>query len=165
MIKFFPKILATLMLGFLAPSAYANGDIQIQDPWVQAAPPGVKVLAAYLEIKNTGKKQRVLTGASSPVFGQVGIHRTMMHGDMAHMEHLNELPIPPNASVVFQPGGLHFMLMDAKKSLHIGDQVPMTLTFSNGEKIAVTAIVRSGNTDAVGGSQHMDHSGHGDHMH
>lgn len=165
MTKLFSRVLAALMLGFVAQSVWANGDIQIQDPWVQAAPPGAKVLAGYLEIKNTGKKQRVLTGASSPAFGQIGIHRTVMHGDMAHMEHLNELPIPPNASVVFQPGGLHFMLMDAKKSLHVGDQVSMTLTFSNGEKISVTAIVRSGNTDAMENSQHMDHSGHGEHMH
>lgn len=165
MTKLFSRMWAALMLGFVAQSVWANGDIQIRDPWVQSAPPGAKVLAGYLEINNAGKKQRVLTGASSPAFGQIGIHRTVMHGDMAHMEHLNELPIPPNSSVAFQPGGLHFMLMDAKKLLHVGDQVPMTLTFSNGEKIAVTAIVRSGNTDAKEGSQHMDHSGHGEHMH
>ena len=86
-----------------------------------------------------------------------------MHGNMAHMEHLKELTIPPQASVVLKPGGLHLMLTDAKKPLNIGDQVPMTLTFKNGEKIAVKAIVRSGQTRVMEDHQHMDHSGHGSH--
>ena len=165
MIKFFPNILAALMLGFFAPGASADGDIQIQDPWVQAAPPSAKVLAAYLEIKNNGKKQQALTGISSPAFGQIEIHRSVIHGNMAHMEHLKELAIPPNASVAMQPGGLHLMLMDAKKPLNAGDQVPMTLIFGNGEKIAVTAIVRSGKTGGMEDHRHMYHSGHGEHKH
>ena len=165
MIKFFPKVVVALMLGFFVPGASADGDIQIQDPWVQAAPPSAKVLAAYLEIKNNGKKQQALTGISSPAFGQIEIHRSVIHGNMAHMEHLKELAIPPNASVAMQPGGLHLMLMDAKKPLNAGDQIPMTLIFGSGEKIAVTAIVRSGKTGGMEDHRHMDHSGHGEHKH
>ena len=165
MIKFFSTILVALMLGLAALSASAGSDIQIRDPWVQAAPPSVKVLAAYLEIKNDGKKQRVLTDVSSTAFAQVGIHRTVMHGNMAHMEHLKELAVPPNASVVLQPGGLHLMLTDAKKPLNTGDSVPMTLTFKDGEKVAVQATVRSGQKEDMGDHQHMDHSGHMNHNH
>ena len=165
MIKLFSKILAALVLGFCASSASAESDIQIRNLWVQAAPPGVKVLAAYLEIKNSGKQQRVLTGVASPAFGQVGIHRSMIHGNMAHMEHLKELAIPANASVVLQPGGLHLMLMDAKKPLQAGDQIPMTFIFGNGENIAASATVRSGKMEGMGDRQPMDHSGHGEHKH
>lgn len=162
----FLKTLIALLLGFAALSASAGGmDIQIQDPWVQAAPPNVKVLAAYLEIKNNGEKPRILTNVSSPVFDEVGIHQSVMHGDMVHMEHLKELTIPPHASVVLKPGGMHFMLTDAKKPLQIGDQVPMTLTFQSGEKIVVTAIVRSGQMEDMGDHQHMNHSGHENHKH
>lgn len=160
----FLKALTALMLGLVALSASADGvDIKIQDPWVQAAPPNVKVLAAYLEIKNNGDKPRILTNVSSPAFDQVGIHRSVMHENMAHMEHLKELTIPPHASVVLKPGGLHLMLMEAKKSLHIGDQVPMTLTFQDGEKIAFMATVRSGQTEDMEDRRHMNHSGHSSH--
>ncbi|OGT29549.1 MAG: hypothetical protein A2W28_07180 [Gammaproteobacteria bacterium RBG_16_51_14] len=156
----------SLALGFVALSASADGvNIQIQGPWVLAAPPNVKVLAAYLEIKNNGDKPQILTNVSSPAFEQVGIHRSVMHGNTAHMEHLKELTIPPRASVVLKPGGLHFMLTDAKKPLHIGDQVPMTLNFKDGGKIAVTAIVRSGQIEGMEDHQHMDHSGHENHKH
>ena len=163
---FFLKVLFSLMLGFVAPIASADsGDIQILDPWVQAAPPNVKVLAAYLEIKNNGEKPQILVNVSSPAFDQVGIHRSVMHGNMAHMEHLKELTIPAHASVALKPGGLHFMLMDAKKPLPVGDSVPMTLTFKNGDKVAVTATVRSGQLENMGDNQHMDHSEHMNHNH
>ena len=98
---FFLKTFISLALGFVALSASADGvNIQIQGPWVLAAPPNVKVLAAYLEIKNNGDKPQILTNVSSPAFEQVGIHRSVMHGNTAHMEHLKELTIPPRASVV-----------------------------------------------------------------
>jgi len=165
MIKIFSQGLAALVLGLVASSAFAGGEIQVKDAWVQAAPPGVKVLAAYLEVKNNGKQQQVLTGVSSPAFGKIEIHRSVIHGNMAHMEHQKELPIPPNASVLLQQGGLHLMLMDAKKPLNSGDQVPMTFVFGNGEKIAVSATVRSGKMEGMEDHQHMDHSAHGEHKH
>lgn len=162
MIKFFPQILAALLLGFVASSAAADSDLQVKDVWIQTAPPGVKVMAAYLEVKNTGKQQQTLTGVSSPAFGKIEIHRSVIHGNMAHMEHQKELPLPPGASVLLQQGGLHLMLMGVKKPLATGDQVPMTFVFGNGEKISVSAIVRSGKMED---HEQMDHSGHGAHKH
>lgn len=164
MIGHFLRAMVALMLGVVAFSASADGgDIKVLDPWVQAAPPNVKVLAAYMEIKNDGGNPRILINASSPAFEQVGIHRSMMHGNMVHMEELKELNIPPHASEVLKPGGLHIMLTGAKKPLNIGDQVPMTLTFRGGEKIEVKAIVRSGQMQGMEDHQHMNHSGHGSH--
>lgn len=165
MMRVFLKTIIVLMLGSVALSASAGSDIQMQDPWVQAPPPNAKVLAAYMEIKNNGEKPQILTNVASPVFDQVGIHQSVMHGDMVHMEQLKELTIPPHASVALKPGGLHLMLMDAKKPLSVGDQVSMTLTFKSGEKIAVKATVRSGQTEGMEDHQHMDHSGHDSHNH
>lgn len=163
--RVFLKTIIALMLGFVSFGVSAGGDIQIQDPWVQAAPPNVKILAAYMEIKNNGEKPKILTNVASPDFGEVGIHQSVMHGDMVHMEQLKELTIPQRASVALKPGGLHLMLMDAKKQLRVGDQVSMTLTFKNGEKIAVKATVRSGQTEGMEDHQHMHHSGHEGHNH
>lgn len=165
MMRVFLKAMIALTIGFVSFGAFAGSDIQIQDPWVQAAPPNVKILAAYMEIRNNGEKPQILTSVASPDFSEVGIHQSVMHGDMVHMEQLKELAIPQRASVVLKPGGLHLMLMDAKKQLRAGDQVPMTLTFKNGEKIAVKAIVRSGQTGGMEDHQHMHHSGHEGHNH
>ena len=163
---FFLKGFIALALGLVTLSATADSvDVQILDPWVQAAPPNAKVLAAYLEIKNNGEKPQILISVSSPAFGQVEVHQSVMHGNMAHMEQQKELTIPPHASVTLKPGGTHFMLMDAKKPLHVGDPVPMTLTFKNGGKAAFTATVRSGQTEDMGAHQHMNHSEHKTHDH
>ena len=162
----FLKTFISLAFGLIALSASADGvDIQILDPWVQAAPPNVKVLAAYLEIKNNGDKPQILINASSPAFDQVEAHQSVMHGNMVHMEHQKELTIPPHASVVLKPGGMHFMLMDAKKPLNVGDPVPMTLTFKNGVKVAVTATVRSDQKEDKGDHQHTNHPEHEKHNH
>lgn len=160
----FLKKLITLALGLAALNASAaEVAIQIHDPWVRAAPPNVKVLAAYLEIKNNGGTSQTLTGVSSPAFAQIGIHQSVMHENRVRMEHLKELAIPPHASVVLKPGEMHLMLMNAKKPVHVGDQIPMTLTFNNKEKIAVTAIVRSGQTEEMPSPPHMNHAGGHDH--
>ena len=165
MMKAVLQILTALALGVTAQGAFADGEIQVRDPWVQAAPPNVKVMAAYLEIHNNGKKSQAITGAASSAFEQVGIHRSVMHGNMVHMEHMKELVVPPDASVALKPGGMHLMLMDAKKPLRIGDQVPITLIFKGGAKITLTAVVRSGQAVEMEDHKRMDHSGHGSHNH
>ena len=160
----FLKILMALTLGLMAFSASAEStDIRIQNPWVRAAPPNVSVLAAYLEIKNDGGKPRILNRVSSPAFDQAGIHQTVMHENMARMEHMMELTIPPHASVELKPGGMHLMLMAAKKPVQLGDQIPITLTFKDGKKITFAATVRASQMEGMEHQQHMDHSGHGSH--
>ncbi|MFZ2301919.1 MAG: copper chaperone PCu(A)C [Gallionella sp.] len=165
MMKAVLQILMALALGVTAPGAFADGEIQVRDPWVQAAPPNVKVMAAYLEISNSGKKPLALVGVASSAFEQAGIHNSVMHGNMVHMEHMKELVIPSNASVTLKPGGMHLMLTGAKKPLRTGDQVPITLIFKGGEKTALMAVVRSGQAVEMEDHKHMDHSGHGSHNH
>lgn len=159
------KIFIALLLWFAAPGASADGvDVRIKDPWIRIAPPNVTVLAAYLEIKNSGRKPQIITNVSSTAFGQAGIHRSILHENMSRMEHLKELAIPPQTTVTLRPGGIHLMLVDAKKSLHIGDQIPITLTFSNGKKTEFMATVRSDQPDDGKDRQHPDHhSGHNSH--
>ncbi|TXT24298.1 MAG: hypothetical protein FD134_1613 [Gallionellaceae bacterium] len=160
----FLRLFGLLALGLAASSTFAGeAEIQVADPWVQAAPPSAKVLAAYLEIKNNGEKPQTLAEITSPVFGQVEIHRTTTRGNIARMEHLKELVIPPRSSVAIKPGGMHLMLMGGKNPLRAGDQVPMTLIFKNGEKIAISAAVRSMQEEDAGNSQHADHSKHQHH--
>lgn len=160
----FLKTFAFIVLGLAALSVRAEDAItQVVDPWVQAAPPSVKVLAAYMEIKNNGKKPLHLVSITSSDFGQVEIHRSVMHGNMVHMEQQKELVIPQNGSVTLKPGESHLMLMKPRKTLNSRDKVPMVLFFKNGEKISIAATVRSGQAEEVSAHQHGDHSGHKGH--
>ncbi len=160
----FLKLIAFLALSTAMLGARAAGtEAQVLDPWVQAAPPNVKVLAAYMEIKNNGKKPLHLVSITSSDFGRIEIHRSVMHGNMAHMEHQKELIIPANDSVAMKPGGTHLMLMKPRKALSTGDTVPLVLFFKNGEKVSIAATVQSGQAEEAGTHQHGDHSSHKGH--
>lgn len=160
----FLRLFGFFALGLATLNTFATeAEIQVADPWVQAAPPSAKVLAAYLEIKNNGEKPQTLSGISSPAFGQVEIHRTTTRGNIARMEHLKELVIPPHSSVAIKPGGMHLMLMGGKNPLRAGDQVPMTLIFKSGAEVAISAAVRSMQEEDAGNHQHADHTKHQHH--
>lgn len=153
------KIWVALALALFASWAVA-GDLQIKDAWIKAAPPGVKVMAAYMEIQNPGQAQQVLVGVTSPAFARVEMHRTVISDNMAKMEQIQDLAIPAQGSVVMQPGGLHLMLMDPIKPLNAGDKVPMTIALGSGEQIPVTAVVRAGKMGGMPAQQPMGHDGH-----
>jgi copper(I)-binding protein len=157
--------LALAALGCLASAGAGAAAPQVQalDPWVQAAPPKARVLAAYMALRNAGSAPQTLVGAGSSAFAQVELHRTVMHGEMAHMEAVAELALPPGRTVVLKPGGLHFMLIDPMLPLAVGTRVPITLRFADGSRLAVEAVVRApagkGANDGVG-ADHAAHEGH-----
>src|SRR5437764_6592950 len=65
-------------------STAAQAQITVQDAWARATPPGAKIAAGYLVIRNAGGADRLL-GASSPAAERVETHTTMRHGDISRM--------------------------------------------------------------------------------
>ena len=166
MIAMTKKILVSLGLGLFMLNVLAgSNDVQVIDPWVQAPPPNARVLAAYMQLKNTGAKPQIVTAVSSPVFDRAEIHQTVIQEDMTRMERRHELTIPPNATATLKPGGLHLMLIGPKKKLQPGDPVSVTLTLKDGSALALTATVRAARMDAGGDRKNMDHSRHDSHAH
>ncbi len=155
------KIIKRIMvvLGLWAGLAQAGGDLMVDNAWIREAPPGAVALAGYMTVMNQSDKPRVLTAASSPVFGRVMLHRTVMEGGMAKMVHQMAIEIPANGKVIFEPNGYHLMLMKPKQQLKAGDKVGISLEFKSGETLEATYEVRAG----MGGMNHggmagMDHS-------
>ena len=143
MIKTLVSVLAGAFLAVCTSLVLAGEtSIHIQDPWVREAPPSARVLAAYMRIENGSDRVKVLTGASSPSFGHVMLHGTRNHNGMTEMVHLGRVEIPPNGSVLFEPGGNHFMLMEPNQPLRAGDQVVLDLELADGSRVSVSAEVR-----------------------
>lgn len=85
-------------------------------------------MAGYFEMRNRSRNSVQLTAARSPAFGEIMIHRTVVQDGSSKMEHQHGgVMLAPGDVVSFEPGGLHLMLMDAKQSLEVGDEVPVTL--------------------------------------
>ena len=55
----------------------------------------------------------------------------------------NGLEVPAGGSVQLQPGSYHVMLMDVTADWQVGDEVPVTLEFTNNETVEVTAVVKA----------------------
>lgn len=137
--------LALLMLGMLGLTtpAMAAGKVEVRDAWIPQAPPVAGVMAAYFRIENHTNKPVTVVAASSPVFRNVMMHRTVEKNGMSEMIHLDSLEVPANSSVTFHQGGLHLMLMQPKHALKIGDKVAITLVTAHKHKIHFTAVVKS----------------------
>jgi len=158
--KSIKRITAVLVMGLWAGLAQAAGHVMADNAWIREAPPGAAALAGYVTLSNHGDKPRILVAASSPAFGNVMLHRTVMQDGMAKMVHQMAIEIPANGSVTFEPNDYHLMLMKPKQQLKAGDKVDITLKFKNGETMVVTHEVRAG---MGGGMDHgsmggMDHS-------
>jgi copper(I)-binding protein len=106
-----------------------------------------------------------LIEVSSPIAGVVEIHEMRMDRDMMRMRAIAALDLPAGVPVSLKPGGYHIMLMDLRRHLREGDEVPMQLLieYRNGvrETISIEAAIRgTPGADAHGSSAHGS-AGHG----
>ncbi len=120
-----------LLLGSAAVSV-AGGNIIIEDPWIPAAPPNARVMAAFMTIRNVSSKPLTITSASSSLFRKIEIHRTEMHDGVMKMVPQEGLTIPPGKSIKFSPGGYHFMLKGPSRVPAAGESVPLEISLSDG---------------------------------
>ena len=125
----------------------ALGNIIIENSWVRAAAPGTKVMAAYMTIVNNSVKpiEMDIEKIISKGFKKTEVHKSSLN-DMMTMEKIDALIIKPNESLVLEPGGLHFMLINPEKVPEKNTAVEMLIFFKQGKKtevIRIEAEVRS----------------------
>lgn len=137
------RLLALFAVLLTVASAWGDGPtVSASNVWIRQAPPGVKVLAAYLSLENLTGAPLSLDSVSSPEFDSVMIHESVVKDGIESMVHVDKLPIPAKGRVELKPGGYHLMLMQPKKTLFAGDTVTLMLTFSDKSELAILAPVR-----------------------
>lgn len=150
-------LLTVALLTWLAPAAQAADDIKVHDAWVRAAPPGATVLAAYLTIDNHSAKPQALSGASSPQFDSVEIHRTEIKDGVASMIAQPSITIATHGTLSLTPNGYHLMLIGPRQALHTGDHVELQLQFDGSAAQTIHATVRADDAPAADTMQHQHH--------
>ncbi|MBE9516345.1 MAG: copper chaperone PCu(A)C [Proteobacteria bacterium] len=114
-------------------TALAGGPkITVSESWIREAPPGAGMMAGYMNIKNNTSKSIMFKEAISSEFESIMIHQSVMKDGMMQMHHLSNIAIAPGKTLIFEPGGLHLMLMNPNKALKEGDVVKIKLLFNNG---------------------------------
>jgi copper(I)-binding protein len=133
------------LLGGTAARPGEPSDIQVKDAWIRWLPANVPG-GGYMTVINTGSAVRVLISASSPDYGEVGIHQTRIRNGMNEMRPVGSVELKPRIPVRFAEGGYHLMLMQPKRSLEPGDRVLITLRFVQGPSVEARFEVRAGNS-------------------
>lgn len=118
----------------------AWAQVTVEKPWSRATPPGAKVGAGFMTLKNAGNAERVV-GASSPVAGRVEMHVTVREGDVMKMREVQGFEVPARGTFELKPGGAHLMLMDLKRPLKKGEKVPLTLKLEKGGELKLELLV------------------------
>lgn len=135
------KILMTVVAVAITFSVHAKDTLEFSDAWIPEAPPVVKVMAGYVKIHNPTSSNIVINKVTSPDFKKVEMHQTIEKDGMSRMIKQDKMVIPAGGEVLFQRGGLHLMLINAKRGMKRGEKI--TLKFSTNENtITVMAEIK-----------------------
>lgn len=145
-----------LFLAHLAGAAVAQTAIQVENPWVREAPPGARVLAVYMTLKNRSGQPDRLVRAESPIARAAELHQTRGHEGMMRMEPVPAIEVPAHGQAVLAPNRYHIMLVEPVRSVKAGETVPLRLFFGRGPEITLDVPVRAANGGAAPGT----HKGH-----
>lgn len=128
-------------LGLASTAALAQ--VTVSEPWVRGTVESQMATGAFMRL--TAATDARLLGARSPVAGIVEIHEMALENNVMRMREISRLDLPAGRTVELRPGGYHVMLLDLKRTLKPGEEVPITLEIEQGGKrmsVQVKAIVR-----------------------
>lgn len=131
-----------LSLFFLIPYSLFAGDLKIEKAWIKAVPPTAKMSAAFGLLKNDSNKKVKLLKVSGDIAKDIEIHTHTEENGMMKMRRVAGVVIPAGGQVELKPMSYHVMLIGMRKSLKLGEQVPLTFEFDNGEKLKIGVPVQ-----------------------
>jgi copper(I)-binding protein len=127
-------------------AAVTTPGVLVEDAWVRATvgSKDTTMTAAFMSLTNPGTTDVSLTSATSPVAGMVQLHEmAMKDGKMVMQEKAGGIKVPAGSHAHLAPSGDHVMLMGLKQALKPGDEVPVTLKFSDGSTHDLTVPVKA----------------------
>lgn len=135
--------LMLLSLGSLAEQQTTLGALRIAKAWSNALPPVAKTGAVYVTIANTGTKDERLVAIESSIAARAELHNHSMDDGVMKMRKVEGgVAIAAGDEVVFEPGGLHIMLMGLEEPITSGVVFQVTLTFERAGNVEVPVSVR-----------------------
>jgi copper(I)-binding protein len=128
------KRLFLCLLLFISACSGDSAPVTISDIVVNKPMPGMNMSAGYFTLTNHTSDTIVITAVTSPQFGSVEMHESVIEEGIARMVELGDLTLPPDSSIEFRPGGKHLMLMQPADELdtvsfdfHAGDDVILSI--------------------------------------
>lgn len=131
---------AVVLISALLMALPALAQVAVKDAWIRATVPAAKSTGAFMQLQSAQDAR--LVEVRSSVAGIVEIHQMQMDGQMMKMHAVDGIDLPAGKPVELASGGYHVMLMDLKRQLKDGEQVPVTLVIQRKGKKAETVALQ-----------------------
>jgi copper(I)-binding protein len=112
--------------------AAGEAGLEFDGAWIRDMPPGMKMTAGFGQLRNSGTETIELVTFSSPEFGSVSLHRTVMVDGMSRMREVPSLSIAAGETIELAPGGFHLMLMTPAGPASPDQTISVDMTASDG---------------------------------
>lgn len=138
-------VLAAAMLPACKPAPEHQGcaALSVDDAWVREAPPGARVMAGYVQLRNAGTESLQITSAASAAFKSIEFHETRHSGSSMSMQRLDALILPANGELKLAPSGKHLMLFNPTGALKAGQSLTIEFACDDGQKSPQNFEVRA----------------------
>lgn len=137
------SLLSSLLLApvVLVASCDQAPPVYVGEAYVRINPNPAAPSAAYFKIQ-TGDAPVTLRDVLSEASVRVEMHEMVSEGGMMKMRSVDSVDIAAKSTLRFEPGGKHVMLWSINPQVVESGKVPLTLIFSNGDRIIVDAVVQ-----------------------
>jgi len=117
--------------------------VDVVDPYIREVPPVSQTSAAFMTLRNTGTEAHAVVSARSPAAQVAELHTHIMGDDgLLRMRQVEKVDVRAGGEAVFQPGGLHVMLINLNGPLTAGNDVDLTLVYDDGSEETLTTPVK-----------------------
>lgn len=123
-------------------TALAAESVRFEDAWVKAADAGMS--SAFGQIHNSSTQDVTIATMSTTAAGDVEMHEMVTNsaGEMTMQEIDGGFFIPASGTVELAPGSNHVMLMGLSQPLRAGEEIVISVTFTDGSAIDMTVPVK-----------------------
>jgi len=128
-------ILTSILLAACSPPD-VDSVLDFEEAWVRATPPGAMMTAGFGRLINHTDASLEITAYTSPDYGDVSLHRTVIENGVSRMREVPELSIPPGGEIELAPGGYHLMLMLPTQASGPHEQVELHFEEAGGRRFS-----------------------------
>ncbi|GAB4577306.1 MAG: copper chaperone PCu(A)C [Anaerolineales bacterium] len=126
----------------IASSCGGSGTLAVRDAWARPANAGQNS-AIYFVMDNATRQDDTLLSIQGEIADALEVHLSAMDANgVVSMQPQESVFVPAREEVVFEPGGLHVMVLNVKEDLQPGDTFRVVLTFRNAGEISLEVPVQ-----------------------
>lgn len=156
---FWNCLVGAALVAPLVLTACADPDpLYVDQAWVRLSPNSDTPSGGYFTVHG-GPEAVQLRGVTSQATQRIEMHETGMKDGMMTMAPVDAVAIPAGEKIAFAPGGKHLMIWGVNPAVVQSGKLPLTLLFSNGDRILVDAAIRKAGQENAGNAM----EGHGTH--